>query len=181
MAKIHVLADEKLGGMKREFIEVGRKAKVGEKVIVFKHSLLEANGIFSVDRVDDDGHIYYGIYGRLPGGYRVLVPVEEAVEATADNPESMLDLIANLARRVTELEKTVEEQDKAINDQSQRHMWRQREIESVWQSLRGTQDNVEMLDRELERVKHAKQETDAHDLLGKIAALLNEGGYGKCE
>ncbi len=32
--KIHVLADEKLGGIKREYIEVGRKAEVGERIII---------------------------------------------------------------------------------------------------------------------------------------------------
>jgi hypothetical protein len=255
MAKIHVIADEKLGGVRREFIEVDRKAEVGDygiqksnwsgkkgnigrvgvvyedgsgaridgeplmtseykileptdiviidgpdgqparhrlvdrkaevgdKVLVINHGCYaEANGVFTVDDANSDGHIYYGEFGRRPNGYFVLEPVDLAVEATADDiaeataddPDSMLDLMANLARRVTELEKTVEAQDKAIHDQSQRHMYRQSEIESVWQSLRGTQDNVEMLGRELERSK----QTDASDLLGEIAALLNEGGYG---
>lgn len=31
---IHVLADETLGGIKREYVEVKRKAKIGEKVII---------------------------------------------------------------------------------------------------------------------------------------------------
>ncbi len=30
-AKIHVLADETLGGIKREYVEVDRKAEVGDK------------------------------------------------------------------------------------------------------------------------------------------------------
>lgn len=34
--KIHVLADESLGGIKREYVEVDRKAEVGEKIIVTK-------------------------------------------------------------------------------------------------------------------------------------------------
>ncbi|WP_444979333.1 hypothetical protein [Bacillus velezensis] len=33
-AKIHVLADETLGGIKREYIEVDRKAEVGERIII---------------------------------------------------------------------------------------------------------------------------------------------------
>ncbi|WP_230113433.1 hypothetical protein [Bacillus velezensis] len=53
-AKIHVLADETLGGIKREYVEVDRKAEVGEKiVIVAKHGIEEGykNGdIFTVDR-----------------------------------------------------------------------------------------------------------------------------------
>lgn len=31
---VHVLADETLGGIKREYVEVKRKAKIGEKVII---------------------------------------------------------------------------------------------------------------------------------------------------
>ncbi|MED4508500.1 hypothetical protein CHCC5025_3648 [Bacillus licheniformis] len=32
--KIHVLADESLGGIKREYVEVDRKAKLGEKIVI---------------------------------------------------------------------------------------------------------------------------------------------------
>lgn len=32
--KIHVLADESLGGIKREYVEVDRKAKMGEKIVI---------------------------------------------------------------------------------------------------------------------------------------------------
>lgn len=32
--KIHVLADESLGGIKREYVEVDRKAKEGEKIVI---------------------------------------------------------------------------------------------------------------------------------------------------
>ncbi|WEY98904.1 hypothetical protein P5634_13615 [Bacillus subtilis] len=53
-AKIHVLADETLGGIKREYVEVDRKAEVGEKiVIVAKDDCKEGykNGdVFTVDR-----------------------------------------------------------------------------------------------------------------------------------
>ncbi|MED1923522.1 hypothetical protein P4V51_18625 [Bacillus velezensis] len=53
-ANIHVLADETLGGIKREYVEVDRKAEVGEKiVIVARHDFEEGyeNGdIFTVDR-----------------------------------------------------------------------------------------------------------------------------------
>ncbi|WFF76462.1 hypothetical protein P6282_00785 [Bacillus velezensis] len=54
-AKIHVLADETLGGIKREYVEVDRKAEVGDKiVIVDRNSRSESyeNGeIFTVERV----------------------------------------------------------------------------------------------------------------------------------
>ncbi|EQM25369.1 hypothetical protein [Bacillus licheniformis] len=32
--KIHVLVDESLGGIKREYVEVNRKAKLGEKIVI---------------------------------------------------------------------------------------------------------------------------------------------------
>lgn len=53
-AKIHVLADETLGGIKREYVEVDRKAEVGEKIVIVDKNGLESgyeNGaIFTVDR-----------------------------------------------------------------------------------------------------------------------------------
>ncbi|MGY5350425.1 hypothetical protein [Bacillus subtilis] len=53
-AKIHVLADETLGGIKREYIEVDRKAEVGEKIVIVEKDDCEEgykNGdIFTVDR-----------------------------------------------------------------------------------------------------------------------------------
>ncbi|WP_440615058.1 hypothetical protein [Bacillus subtilis] len=53
-ANIHVLADETLGGIKREYIEVDRKAEVGEKIVIVAKDDREEgykNGdIFTVDR-----------------------------------------------------------------------------------------------------------------------------------
>jgi aspartate 1-decarboxylase len=267
MTKIHVIADEKLGGVQREFIKVDRKAEVGDKVIVTacnytdedeiytvgdiglivendkgyiradfteqgnkhvygnglwyvghtvrnKYAVLESTDVVIIDGPDgqpsrhrlverkaevgdkvivvnvDDlnsegysaGHIDVaterwnndhnnatGIDGEtgityFDTEYRVLEPVEPTVEATADNPDSMLDLMANLARRLTALE-----QQEA------------RRVTSLEQQLRSTQDNVEMLGRELEVVKGAEKEASARELASKIIRLIREGGYGKCE
>ncbi|MEX5835864.1 hypothetical protein D070_13350 [Bacillus velezensis] len=53
-AKIHVLADETLGGIKREYAEVDRKAEVGEKIVIVEKADFEEgyeNGdVFTVDR-----------------------------------------------------------------------------------------------------------------------------------
>ena len=86
--KIHVLADESLGGIKREYVEVDRKAEVGEKIVIVKKHACEdgyKNGdIFRVDRkhhpeagaVESDGAItdmnYYGLIYR--NEYYVLEP-----------------------------------------------------------------------------------------------------------
>ncbi|APH50432.1 hypothetical protein BSF20_19235 [Bacillus amyloliquefaciens] len=52
--KIHVLDDETLGGIKREYVEVDRKAEVGEKIVIVEKDDLEEgyeNGdVFTVDR-----------------------------------------------------------------------------------------------------------------------------------
>ncbi|WP_242403174.1 hypothetical protein ABFY42_11105 [Bacillus velezensis] len=51
--KIHVLADEKLGGIKREYVEVDRKAEIGEKIVIVEKNDFEGyeNGdVFTVDR-----------------------------------------------------------------------------------------------------------------------------------
>ncbi|WP_407568007.1 hypothetical protein OKW88_21335 [Bacillus subtilis] len=53
-AKIHVLADETLGGIKREYVEVDRKAEVGERIVIVEKADCEEgykNGdVFTVDR-----------------------------------------------------------------------------------------------------------------------------------
>ncbi|MET1134712.1 hypothetical protein ABWW12_01945 [Bacillus subtilis] len=53
-AKIHVLADETLGGIKREYVEIDRKAEVGEKIVIVEKADWEEwykNGdVFTVDR-----------------------------------------------------------------------------------------------------------------------------------
>ena len=52
--KIHVLADESLGGIKREYVEVDRKAKEGEKIVIvdkrYPGDIYENGDIFTVDR-----------------------------------------------------------------------------------------------------------------------------------
>lgn len=79
---------------------VERKAKVGDKVLINGHVCEKANGIFIVDKVEQNGHIQYGKYGRRPYGYKVLIPLE-----STNDPDPIIDLIANLARRVTSLER----------------------------------------------------------------------------
>ncbi|UNE51159.1 hypothetical protein F5K02_09955 [Bacillus amyloliquefaciens] len=52
-AKIHILVDETLGGLKREYVEIDRKAEVGEKIVIVEKNDFEGyeNGdVFTVDR-----------------------------------------------------------------------------------------------------------------------------------
>lgn len=89
-AKIHVLADETLGGIKREYVEVDRKAEVGEKIVIVEKADCEdgyKNGdVFTVDReyrpadgdVESDGASsdtnYSGLIYREE--YHVLEPTD---------------------------------------------------------------------------------------------------------
>ncbi|URO01776.1 hypothetical protein 268TH002_79 [Bacillus phage 268TH002] len=58
MTKIHILADETLGGIKREYVEVDRKAEVGEKIVIASRRTYDdryENGdVFTVSDVWED-------------------------------------------------------------------------------------------------------------------------------
>lgn len=108
--KIHVLADESLGGIKREYVEVDRKAEVGEKFIIVNADVQTeepySNGdVFTVDESWGAGDVVT-VCGRLINRreYHILVPVESA-EADEPQPSDLIDVIANLATRVSELER----------------------------------------------------------------------------
>lgn len=89
-AKIHVLADETLGGIKREYVEVDREAEVGEKIVIVEKSGCgegyEIGAIFTVDREyrpkDGDVECDVASSDSNPEGliyreeYRVLEPTD---------------------------------------------------------------------------------------------------------
>lgn len=97
-----------------------RSARVGERIIIVNafesHGKYENGGIFTVESVEGLGVCISEVVtesdGGNPGGYvfhhvfhreyLVLEPVEP--EKEAESPQSVEDLIANLARRVNELE-----------------------------------------------------------------------------
>jgi len=162
MTKVHVLADESLGGVLREYVEVDRPPDEGDLIVCTKEcalggrfygdgdvgvmqyksddyssiyvKFLEGFGgpvsegecyvgndayttLEPTDIVHIDGQRYRMVERKAEVGekviivndeYRVLVPLESSEEpltTTADKPEDMLDLLANLARRVTSLER----------------------------------------------------------------------------
>ncbi|AOP14000.1 hypothetical protein ETA57_05105 [Bacillus licheniformis] len=261
--KIHVLADESLGGIKREYVEVDRNADVGDRVIAdgtyrevvaissrcgvcldgdesigIPHSyrVLEPTNIVHIDGpdgteryemvdrkaevgekivvVDDEdsseefgnfriGEVgtvesyatddtYFGEYVNVRVSdergiplylheYRVLVPVESSEEEP--QPSDPIDVIANLATRVAELEREnkrikdeidtlhkdnrrhgeeIAQLEKGVHAQSQRHLYRQQEIERVW-------ERMDRIESETESLKYAAKETD-----GKVANLESD-------
>lgn len=86
--KIHVLADESLGGIIREYVEVNRKAEVGEKIVIvdkkYPDDIYKNGDIFTVDREVPPGSGYVGSDGAASdmntggliyrGEYRILEP-----------------------------------------------------------------------------------------------------------
>ncbi|UZD76221.1 hypothetical protein [Bacillus siamensis] len=88
-AKIHVLADETLGGIKREYVEVDRKAEVGERIIIIEadcQSEYRNGDMAFVSRfVKDDSRFGYYAESILANGrsiasydreYHVLEPTD---------------------------------------------------------------------------------------------------------
>lgn len=147
--KIHVLADESLGGIKREYVEVDRKAEKGEKIVIVNADVQSedpySNGdVFTIgeswsrgDGLTECGRL---IFRRE---HRVLVPAESSEEEP--QPSDPIDVIANLATRVAELER----ENRRIKD----------EIDALHKDNRRHGE-------ELEALKYAAKETD-----GKVAHL----------
>ncbi|MBW8279985.1 MULTISPECIES: hypothetical protein [Bacillus] len=87
--KTHVLADEKLGGIKREYMEIDRKAEVGERIIIVRadcQSEYRNGDMAFVSRfVKDDSRLGYYAESILANGqsialydreYHVLEPTD---------------------------------------------------------------------------------------------------------
>lgn len=254
MSDVHLIADENLGGVLREFVEVERKADVGDYVVKndiirkvtnrsdqfggvvdFERYFDEACSVFvygwqdgyyktlePTDIVVIDNKRYHmverkaevgekvivtnaentfgkydngsvlvaeksggiGIYNKNvvteesvcnPHGliahdeYRVLMPLESTEEplvtATADSPESMLDLIANLARRLTDIE--------------QRMAWRAQEIDALHERINSVANDIERVDADVERLKHDANSAITITLDGKVVAKLIERGLNE--
>lgn len=84
--KIHVLTDETLGGIKREYVEVDRKAEVGEKIIVtekmaFYMDDMRVGNIYKAIDVDGEGDVIVKDDAdeeatAIKDGYHVLEPTD---------------------------------------------------------------------------------------------------------
>jgi chromosome segregation ATPase len=155
----------------KEYVEVERKANVGDKVIVLNSAHVDSHNIgrvytvkgFDGELIDTDGFYADGSELNLQEDeYYVLEPTnsEECCEASPQ----ITDLLANLARRVEYLE---------------------RKATSLEQQLRDTQGNVEKLAEELATVKHqsAPKEVEVvtfekflDSIADKVAERLVGGG-----
>src|SRR5690606_21563106 len=199
--KVHVLKDESLGGVKREYVEVERKAEVGDLVRIYEYADDFEDFIGRIDRVDScNDLITYGHYNNRSDDrrditegsdkYYVLEPTDiliiggkryrieerlaepgelilrkkngltyEVIERKCgfvtiadssellleedyvvlkriDAPQSQDDIIANLVRRVAELERKLDESNARID---------------------GTKNDIETWAQEVESLKHVKE------------------------
>ncbi|AYQ17699.1 hypothetical protein [Bacillus paralicheniformis] len=113
--KIHVLADESLGGIKREYVEVDRKAEVGERIIVVEadcQSEYRNGDMAIVSRfVKDDSRFGYYAESILANGqsialydreYNVLEPTNVVHIAGPDGTEryEMVDREAEVDEKI---------------------------------------------------------------------------------
>lgn len=175
MTKIHVIKDESLGEIEREYVEVfaptigevrtrfsptdivhingvryrmvERIAEIGELILITNADVdgYEVGNVFvtatvfekTIRIIDNDEEVNHVEHRE----YRVLELVDPAfhnVGATADDPQSMIDLLANLARRVTSLEAQLKDTQGNVERQAE-------EIE------RNTKDIAELEYANLER------------------------------
>lgn len=134
----HYIADEKLGGVEREYVKVDRKAEVGDYVVVTKNGgdYVITYGKVIAEDFDKDDFLFDHIHGDyiednyvwVANGdrYKTLSPTEnvridgavyrlvDREPVTPEAPEtqslpSLSDIIATMARRLHEAESKISE------------------------------------------------------------------------
>ena len=103
--RAHVLADETIGGIKREYVEVERKAVVGDYAIIVRNT---CNGnsegfIGKITEVDPFGAIFEGGRANWHDNYRVLEPTDNVIIGNDNSPGSRYKLVdrkADVGERV---------------------------------------------------------------------------------
>src|SRR5690554_5578647 len=80
MAKVHVISDEKLGGVKREYVEVDRRAEVGDIAIQTSNWMGKRNNVDKITKVvDDDSGVVLGENALSHDEYKTLEPTDIVV------------------------------------------------------------------------------------------------------
>ena len=156
---------------------VDREAKVGERIIIvngygwYRDKVGDIYDVIHPSKYDFDGNDIskayveheenaYGdvIHFVRLGNYRVLEPVEptEIVAPEEGDDKFVLDLLANLARRVTKLER----ENKELRHQSHNHRL---DIEQIYIDVKSLRENVDVLDERtqplLALIKAVKEES----------------------
>ncbi|WP_439197266.1 hypothetical protein [Bacillus velezensis] len=127
-ARIHVLADETLGGIKREYVEVDRKAEVGEKIVIVEKSGCdegyEIGAIFTVDHAfhprlehveSNEARSVNNLTGFiLREEYHVLEPTD--IVHIDDGRYEMIDRKAKVGEKVVHVDKDCGESDGVVTE-----------------------------------------------------------------
>lgn len=161
MSKTHVIDGE-------TYVEVERKAEVGEKIIIVSPMFDYADGgkrgdFYTVNQIRTDccTHEEYFLYGVgvkevdiifLEREYRVLVPVADAqppLELTANDirwqPDKVIDLLANLAHRVSSLEKQLVDTQGNVERQAEEIAELKHLTESNEEDIRELDDRTQVI------------------------------------
>ncbi|MGE9877941.1 hypothetical protein [Bacillus velezensis] len=134
MTEIHVLADETLGGIKREYVEVDRKAEVGEKIVIANRhpydNRYENGDVFTVTDVlgEREGDVsgrrsssfYYNEIVRIcREEYRVLEPTDivhiDGPDGTTQRYE-MADRKAEVGEKIVHVNKDCGKSDGVVTE-----------------------------------------------------------------
>jgi hypothetical protein len=156
---VRIYESDDICGMYVRYRLVDRKAKVGDRIIIVDGKGWYRDKVGNIYEVihsskygfeeDDDGRAYVeyekneydeAIHYVRRENYRVLEAVEPAELVTAEegDDKSVLDLLANLARRVTELERKL-----GLNETLLRQA--QNEINELYANQRESEKQIEMI------------------------------------
>jgi hypothetical protein len=154
MGKTHVIDG-------KTYVEVGRKAEVGDKVLIVDagHTggKYENGNVIDVHRLDSYGIVNYDIksdeYNEegiiLRREYRVLEPLSTVDSSQAS--EQVIEMLANLARRVKSLERQLADTQRNVERQAE-------ELENAKQHTYGIERDVMDLEKRLDNGKSPKED-----------------------
>src|SRR5690606_39162317 len=222
--KVHVLKDETLGGVKREYVEVERKAEVGDLVRIYEYADDFEDFIGRIDRVDScNDLITYGHYNNrsddrrditegsdkcavleptdiviiggkryrieerlaepgelilrkkngltydvkdvagdfiIVGDSQLFLEEDYVVLKRVDAPQSQDDIIANLVRRVMDLERKNERLETELTDaKSDIETWAQ-EVETIKHTMGLLEKDVDGLYMDVSKPKQITLDID---------------------
>jgi hypothetical protein len=181
MSKVHVIKDENLGGVLREFVEVDRKAEVGEYIFTINTKEIHKVTKVSEDGVYIDGWVY--VYDEY---YRTLEPVHECDqcrkalgELACTNSKCGSYCSANCANADEETSPTVHEMLANLSEQIVKLNRRiDRLADTNEQAITTVARDVERVDADL--IKLRKEFEDSKDvtlsLSSELVAKLIEKG-----
>jgi hypothetical protein len=147
-------------GAEKRYRLVDRKAKVGEKVIVTDNGYGYPIGtITKCEFSGCDMQISNGSRGIKHEHYLVLEPVEsEPTELTTEdvklNPDKVVDMLANLAQRIVELERKINDMNVTLERIEHVNDRQNDEIDTLHANQRKlAEDTTNRIDRHSERIR----------------------------